>query len=93
VELRPKRVGEAPPAREEAAAEAAGPDRAGLRDDEPAAERGRPEEAAAPEGEPSMLERAKRRLEGLVSGAGPADREAADADRPDERPGVDRDRR
>jgi hypothetical protein len=55
-----------------------------------------PGDATVPGEEPSMLERAKRRLEGLVSGtdpATPAEREAAGADRHGEQPDVDRDRR
>ncbi|HET6747857.1 MAG TPA: PRC-barrel domain-containing protein [Actinomycetes bacterium] len=68
-------------------------------DDETAVEDARRDEAASPGEEPSMLERARRRLEGLVSGPGPASpaeasRDAEDADRVHgEHPATDRDRR
>jgi hypothetical protein len=68
-------------------------------DDETAVEDARRDEATTTEEEPSMLERARRRLEGLVSGPGPAPpaegaRDAEDADRAHgEQPGADRDRR
>jgi hypothetical protein len=65
--------------------------------DEARAADARPDDATASD-EPSVLERAKRRLEGLVSGGGhetPADRnrDVADADRSDPDHPVDRDRR
>jgi hypothetical protein len=68
-------------------------------DDETAVEDARRDEAGRPGEEPSMLERARRRLEGLVSGPGPASpaegpRDAEDADRVyGEHPATDRDRR
>jgi hypothetical protein len=68
-------------------------------DDETAVEDARRDEAARPGEEPSMLERARRRLEGLVSGPGPASpaegsRDAEDADRVHgEHPATDHDRR
>lgn len=65
-------------------------------DDETAVEDARRDEATTTEEEPSMLERARRRLEGLVSGPGPAPpaEGARDADRVHgEQPGADRDRR
>jgi PRC-barrel domain len=68
-------------------------------DDETAVEDARRDEATTTGEEPSMLERARRRLEGLVSGPGPAPpaegaRDAEDADRAHgEHPGTDRDRR
>jgi PRC-barrel domain len=68
-------------------------------DHETAVEDARRDEATTTEEEPSMLERARRRLEGLVSGPGPATtaegaRDAEDADRAHgEHPGTDRDRR
>jgi PRC-barrel domain len=68
-------------------------------DDETAVEDTRRDEATTPEEEPSMLERARRRLEGLVSGPGPAtpaegSSDAEGADRAHgEHPAADRDRR
>jgi hypothetical protein len=68
-------------------------------DDETAVEDARRDEATTPEEEPSMLERARRRLEGLVSGPGPAtpaegSSDAEGADRAHgEHPATDRDRR
>jgi hypothetical protein len=68
-------------------------------DDETAVEDTRRDETVRPGEEPSMLERARRRLEGLVSGPGPAtpaegSSDAEDADRVHgEHPAADRDRR
>jgi hypothetical protein len=68
-------------------------------DDRTAVVDARRDEATTTGEEPSMLERARRRLEGLVSGPGPAPpaegaRDAEDADRAHgEHPGTDRDRR
>jgi PRC-barrel domain len=68
-------------------------------DDETAVEDTRRDETVRPGEEPSMLERARRRLEGLVSGPGPAtpaegSSDAEDADRVHgEHPATDRDRR
>jgi hypothetical protein len=69
------------------------------RDDEAAADDVPRDDATTAGHEPSMLDRAKRRLEGLVSGSGAAtpaegDHEASDADRArGGHPGADRDRR